>query len=155
MKQVTLKLRDGRVEVLDTPMPALSAEGVLVDIRASLLSAGTERSKVQGGRQNLLAKARSRPEQVRQVVEKVRRDGVAEALAAVRLKLDRPQALGYSAAGVVLASGARVSDLVAGDRVACAGGGYAVHAEVDHVPGNLCVRMPDGVDFAHAAFGTV
>jgi predicted dehydrogenase/threonine dehydrogenase-like Zn-dependent dehydrogenase len=155
MKQVTLKLRDGRVEVLDTPFPALSPEGVLVDIRASLLSAGTERSKVQGGRQNLVAKARSRPEQVRQVVEKVRRDGVAEALEAVRLKLDQPQALGYSAAGVVLESGARVSGLVAGDRVACAGGGYAVHAEVDHVPGNLCVRIPDGVDFAQAAFGTV
>lgn len=155
MKQVTLKLRDGTVEVLDTPLPALSPEGVLVDIRASLLSAGTERSKVQGGRQNLLAKARSRPEQVKQVVDKVRRDGVAEALEAVRLKLDQPQSLGYSAAGVVLAAGARVSGLVPGDRVACAGGGYAVHAEVDHVPGNLCARVPEGVEFAQAAFGTV
>src|SRR3954447_11209273 len=127
MKQVTLKLRDGTVEVLDTPLPAMSPEGVLVDIRASLLSAGTERTKVESGRQSLLAKARSRPEQVRQVVDKVRRDGVAEALEAVRLKLDQPQALGYSAAGVVLEAGSRVSGLVAGDRVACAGGGYAVH----------------------------
>jgi predicted dehydrogenase len=155
VKQVTLRLRDGRVDVLDTPLPALSPEGVLVDVRASLLSAGTERSKLQGGRQSLLGKARSRPEQVRQVVEKARRDGIAETIDAVRMRLDQPQPLGYSAAGIVLQVGARVSGIVPGDRVACAGGGYAVHAEVDHVPGNLCARLPDSVGFDEGAFGTV
>jgi predicted dehydrogenase/threonine dehydrogenase-like Zn-dependent dehydrogenase len=155
VKQVTLRLRDGRVDVLDTPLPALSPEGVLVDVRASLLSAGTERSKVQGGRQSLVGKARSRPDQVRQVVEKARRDGIAETYSAVRMRLDQPQSLGYSAAGVVLQVGARVSGLVPGDRVACAGGGYAVHAEVDHVPGNLCARLPGAVGFDEGAFGTV
>jgi predicted dehydrogenase/threonine dehydrogenase-like Zn-dependent dehydrogenase len=155
MKQVTQRLRNGRVEVLDVPVPEISPEGVLVDVRASLLSAGTERSKVQAGRQNLVQKARSRPDQVALVLDKARRDGVKETFDAVRSRLDEPSALGYSAAGVVLATGSLVRDLVPGDRVACGGGGYAVHAEADHVPGSLCVRLPDAVSFEHGAFTTV
>ena len=154
MKQVTQRLRDGRLEVLDVPLPALAAEGVLVDVRASVISAGTERSKVRAGRQSLLAKARSRPDQVRQVVEKAQRDGLTETIEAVRSRLDQPAPLGYSAAGVVRAVGSRVADLVPGDRVAC-GGASAAHAEVDHVPGNLCVPVPDGLTFEEAAFATV
>lgn len=155
MKQVTLRLRDGRVDVRETPLPALSPEGVLVDVRASLLSAGTERSKVQGGQKGLLGKARSRPDQVRQVLDKARRDGIGEAFETVRTRLDQPEPLGYSAAGVALQVGSRVSGIAPGDRVACAGGGYAVHAEVDHVPGNLCARLPTSVGFDEGAFGTV
>ena len=155
MKQVTQRLRDGRIEVLDVPVPAVSEAGVLVDVRASLLSAGTERSKIEAGRKSLIGKARARPDQVRQVVEKVRRDGVAATAHAVRARLHQPSALGYSAAGVATAVGPRVSDVSAGDRVACGGGGYAVHAEVDHVPASLCVPLPDDVDFAAGAFATV
>src|SRR3954469_13940884 len=118
MRQVTQRLRDGTIEVLDVPAPALTPETVLVDIRASLLSAGTERSKVEAGRQSLVAKARSRPDQVKQVLDKARRDGVRETVQAVRARLDQPAGLGYSAAGVVLEVGSRVSDLAPGDRVA-------------------------------------
>jgi len=155
MKQVTQRLRNGRIEVLDVPAPSLQPTGVLVDVRSSLLSAGTERSKVETGRQSLLGKARSRPDQVRQVVEKAQRDGIRDTVAAVRTRLDQPEALGYSAAGVVVAAGARVRDLATGDRVACAGAGYAVHADFDYVPGNLCVRLPDTVNFDQGAFATV
>ncbi|MGH2979116.1 MAG: zinc-dependent alcohol dehydrogenase, partial [Solirubrobacterales bacterium] len=155
MKQVAQRLRDGRVEVLEVPEPALTPDGVLVDVRASLLSAGTERSKVETGRKSLVGKARERPDQVRQVVDKARRDGVRATVDAVRTRLDQPAPLGYSATGVVLSVGARVRDLAPGDRVACGGGGYAVHAEVVHVPGNLCVRLPDGVAFEQGAFATV
>ena len=154
MKQVTQRMRDGQVEVLEVPMPSVSAEGVLVDVRASLLSAGTERTKVQAGRKNLVQKARARPDQVALVVEKARRDGIRETVAAVRTRLDDPSVLGYSSAGVVLAVGAAVRDLAPGDRVAC-GGASAVHAEVENVPGNLCVRLPDAVSFEHGAFATV
>lgn len=154
MKQVTQRLRNGRVEVLDVPPPMVAPEGVLVDVRASLLSAGTERSKVQAGRKNLVQKARSRPDQVALVVEKARRDGLKETIAAVRTRLDEPSVLGYSAAGVVLEVGSLVRDLAPGDRVACGGGG-AVHADIDHVPGNLCVALPDAVSFAEGAFATV
>ena len=155
MKQVSQRLRDGRIEVLEVPPPQLRAEGVLVDVRASLVSAGTERKKVETGRQTLLGKARSRPDQVRQVLEKARRDGVADTVQAVRARLEQPSPLGYSAAGIVLAAGERVSDLVPGDRVACAGAGYASHAEIDYVPANLAVPVPDGVELEHAAFATV
>ncbi|HEX8101809.1 MAG TPA: zinc-binding dehydrogenase, partial [Solirubrobacteraceae bacterium] len=155
MKQVTQRLRDGRIEVLEVPPPSLTAHTVLVDIRASLLSAGTERTKVETGRQSLVAKARSRPDQVRQVVEKAQRDGVRDTMDAVRNRLDQPSPLGYSAAGVVLAVGERVAGLQPGDRVACAGAEHAHHAGVDRVPGNLCVPLPDGVGFDEGAFTTV
>jgi predicted dehydrogenase/threonine dehydrogenase-like Zn-dependent dehydrogenase len=155
MKQVTQRLRDGRIEVIDVPRPVVAAGGVLVDVRASLLSAGTERSTAQAARRNLIGKARARPEQARQVLEKARSDGVKATLDAVRTRLDQPSALGYSSAGVVIEVGPRVDDLRPGDRVACAGGGYAVHAELNHVPVNLCTRLPDQVSFEAGAFATV
>jgi predicted dehydrogenase/threonine dehydrogenase-like Zn-dependent dehydrogenase len=155
MKQVTQRLRDGRIEVLDVPPPALTPETVLIDVRASLMSVGTERTKVETAQRNLLGKARARPDQVRQVIEKAQRDGLRETIDAVRSRLDQPSGLGYSAAGVVQAVGARVPDLVPGDRVACGGAGYAEHAEVDRVPGNLCVPAPAAVPFEEAAFATV
>ena len=84
MKQVTQRLRDGRIEVVDVPAPELRPEGVLVALRASLLSAGTERKKVETGRQSLVEKARSRPDDLRKVLERARRDGVLETVQAVR-----------------------------------------------------------------------
>ncbi|MBD0291107.1 MAG: bi-domain-containing oxidoreductase [Thermoleophilia bacterium] len=155
MKQVTQRLRDGRISVLDVPAPELRPEGVLVDVRASLLSAGTERKKVATGRESLIGKARARPDETRRVLEKARRDGIAETVRAVRSQLEQPSPLGYASAGVVVAAGPRVRDLAPGDRVACGGGGYAVHAEMNYVPGNLAVRVPDGVAFDEAAFATV
>ncbi len=155
MKQVTQRLRDGSISVIDVPNPTITPHGVLVDVRASLLSAGTERSKVKTGQQSLIGKARARPDQVKQVIEKAQRDGVRETLRAVRSRLDEPSALGYSTAGVVLAVGSRVRDIAPGDRVACGGADYAVHAEVDHVPSNLCVPLPDEIDFESGAFATV
>jgi predicted dehydrogenase len=155
MKQVTQRLKNGRIEVREIPPPSLMPGGVIVDVRASLLSAGTERSTVEAARRSIVGKARARPDQARQVVEKARRDGVKATLEAVRTRLDKPSALGYSSAGVVLEVGAQVAELRPGDRVACAGGGYAVHAELNYVPANLCARLPDPVTFEAGAFGTV
>ena len=154
MRQVTQRLKDGRVEVVEVPPPELTPDTVLVDVRASVLSAGTERTKVATGRANLVAKARARPEEVRKVIEKARRDGVRETIQAVRLRLDERAALGYSAAGVVVAVGERVVGLAPGDHVAC-GGEHAAHAEIDRVPANLCVRLPGSVTFAEGAFATI
>jgi predicted dehydrogenase/threonine dehydrogenase-like Zn-dependent dehydrogenase len=155
VKQVTQRLRDGRIEVLDVPAPTVGPGEVLVDVRASVISAGTERTKVVTGRKSLAGKARARPDQVRQVIEKARRDGVRATIDAVRLRLDAPSPLGYSAAGVVLEVGDRVTGIAPGDRVACAGADYAVHAELVRVPVNLCVRVPDNVALDHAAFATI
>ena len=155
MKQVTQRLRDGTIEVLDVPEPVLTAETVLVDVRASLLSVGTERAKVEAGRQSLIAKARSRPDQVAQVIDKARNDGVVETVRAVRARLDQPSVLGYSAAGVVLAVGTRVRGVGVGERVAIGGGDQAVHAEIDRVSSNLCVPLPGNVDFDEGCFACV
>lgn len=155
MKQVTQRLQDGKIEILDVPAPLLTPAMVIVDVRASLLSAGTERTKVETARKSLVGKARARPDQIKQVVEKARRDGLSETIQAVRSRLEEPAALGYSVAGVVVAVGDRVSDLQPGDLVACGGGDHAVHAEIDRVPANLCVPVPEGLDFAQAAFATV
>jgi len=155
VKQITQRLRDGRISVIEVPAPAVTPDGVLVDVRASLLSAGTERAKVETGKQSLLGKARSRPDQVKQVIEKAQRDGLRETVRAVRSRLDQPSALGYSCAGIALAVGDRVRDVVPGDRVACGGAEYAVHADVVHVPGNLCVPLREPLDFDQGAFGTV
>jgi polar amino acid transport system substrate-binding protein len=155
VKQITQRLKDGQISVIEIPPPVLTPDGVLVDVRASLLSAGTERAKVQTGKQSLLGKARSRPDQVQQVLDKAKRDGLRETVRAVRSRLEAPGTLGYSCSGIVLAVGARVRDLVPGQRVACGGADYAVHADVVHVPGNLCVPLREELDFDQGAYGTV
>jgi predicted dehydrogenase/threonine dehydrogenase-like Zn-dependent dehydrogenase len=155
MKQVSLRLRDGRVDVLDVPPPSPTPDCVLVDVRASVLSVGTERSKVEAGRESLVGKARARPDQARQVLEKARRDGLRVTIEGVRTRLSEPTALGYSCAGVVLEVGTRVRGLAPGDRVACGGGEYAVHADIVRVPGSLCTLLPDNVSFEAGAFATI
>lgn len=155
MKQITQRLKNGRVEVLDVPPPVLAPDGVLVDVRASLLSPGTERSSLEAARRGPIGKARARPDQAREVLDKVRREGVRPTVEAVRRRLNDPSPVGYSTSGVVAAVGERVSDIGVGDRVACGGGGYAVHAEVNYVPVNLCVRLPDAVPFETGAFTTI
>jgi predicted dehydrogenase/threonine dehydrogenase-like Zn-dependent dehydrogenase len=154
MRQVTQRLKDGRIELREVPTPAVDEHSVLIDVRASLLSAGTERTKVVTAREGLIGKARARPDDARQVLEKARRDGIRQTVEAVRTRLGQPSPLGYSAAGVVLAVGDRVRGISPGDHVACGGAG-AAHAEIIRVPGNLCVRIPGGMEWAHAAFTTV
>ncbi len=160
MRQVVQDARSGRVTVEEVPAPALRAGGVLVRTGASVVSAGTERSVLAFGEKTLLGKARERPELVRQVWEKYRQEGLAQTYAAVMSRLQHPTPLGYSAAGTVVAVGSGAGLLRVGDRVACAGAGYAVHAEVLFVPRNLCVRLParpDGgeIPWEEAAFATL
>jgi predicted dehydrogenase len=155
VRQVTQRLKDGHIEVIDVPVPAMSEHEVLIVLRASLVSAGTERAKVATAQKSLIGKARARPDQVSQVLAKARTDGVRSTLDTVRARLSEPSSLGYSAAGIVVAVGARVGGLAPGDRVACGGGDRAVHAEVVSVPGNLCVKLAPAVAFESGAFATV
>jgi predicted dehydrogenase/threonine dehydrogenase-like Zn-dependent dehydrogenase len=156
MKQVLQDARTGEVAVVEVPSPKLLTGCVLVRIAASLVSAGTERASSEFASRNLLQKARARPDLVRDVIDKVRRDGLFSAAQAVRTRLDQPLALGYSSAGTVIAVGEGVTDIQAGDRVACAGAGYAVHAEIACVPRLLVARIADvNVTFDEAAFTTV
>jgi predicted dehydrogenase/threonine dehydrogenase-like Zn-dependent dehydrogenase len=155
MKQLLQNLKTGEGLVADVPAPVVQPGRVLVRAAASLVSAGTERAFVELGRKSLLGKAKERPDLVGKVLEKVKSEGVLSTLQSVREKLDDSHALGYSAAGMVVEVGEGVTEFRAGDRVACAGTGYAAHAELLSVPKNLCARLPDGVEFETAAFATV
>jgi hypothetical protein len=147
--------------VEEVPTPQLLSGCVLVRIAASVVSAGTERASTQFARKGLLQKARARPDLLREVINKVQRDGIFSAIQSIRSRLDQPQSPGYSSAGTVIAVGEGVTDLRPGDRVACAGAGFAVHAEVACVPRLLMARIParptigDEVPFDEAAFATL
>jgi polar amino acid transport system substrate-binding protein len=155
MKQVTHTLKTGLIEVADVPVPAITDRFVLVRTTASVISAGTEKSKIDTGRKNLLQKARARPDQVAQVLRKLRTEGLAKTLATVNARLGAASPLGYSSAGVAVAVGGLVDGIQPGDRVACGGAGYANHAEFAAVPRNLVVPVPDSVSDEEAAFATL
>ncbi|MCU0724516.1 MAG: bi-domain-containing oxidoreductase [Planctomycetes bacterium] len=155
MKQVAQAIRGGEPKLRDVPPPALRPGGVLVRTVFSLVSPGTERAVVSLAGQSLLGKARSRPDQVRQVIAKLRSEGLAATLDAVRGRLGGEIPLGYSSAGIVEAAGEGVSDIHPGLRVACAGMGHASHAERVFVPRNLLVPVPPGVDLREASTVTL
>jgi predicted dehydrogenase/threonine dehydrogenase-like Zn-dependent dehydrogenase len=155
MKQVLQNRKTGRPFVGEVPVPALQRGRVLVRTVASLISAGTERAAVELVSKGLVQEARQRPDLVKAVVAKVKNEGLLNTFASVRDKMAASQALGYSAAGIVAAVAEDVSEFQVGDRVACAGVGYASHAEVLSVPKNLCVHLPEGVSFESGAYGTL
>jgi predicted dehydrogenase/threonine dehydrogenase-like Zn-dependent dehydrogenase len=160
LKQVLQHARTGEITVEEVPAPQLLPGCVLVRIATSVVSAGTERASAEFAKKNLLRKARSRPDLVRDVIAKVQRDGVFSAIQAVRSRLDQSQSPGYSSAGTIIAIGEGITDLRPGDRVACAGAGFAVHAEIACVPRLLVARIPDSVfgrevSFDEAAFATL
>ena len=128
---------------------------MLVRTAFSLISAGTERMAVETAQSSLVGKARSRPDLVRQVFDNFKREGLRSTFEKVRSKLTQMKALGYSASGVVTAVGRDVRDFKVGDRVACAGGGYASHAEVLFVPKNLCAKLPQEASLESACYTTV
>jgi len=146
VKQLLQSLKTGATEVADVPAPRAGQGQVLVQTSRTLVSAGTERMLVEFGKSNLIDKARQQPDKVKMVLEKVRTDGLAATLDAVRSKLDQPLALGYCNAGTVLESHA--AGFAAGDRVVSNG----QHAGIVAVPQNLCARIPDGVSDDSAVF---
>lgn len=148
MKQIVQDLTKGHTLLVDTPRPSVRPGHVLVRTVRSLISAGTERMLVDFGRAGYLEKARQQPDKVRQVLDKVRTDGLATTYEAVRAKLDQPLPMGYSNVGVVVEVGTGVEGLAPGDRVVSNGH----HAEYVVVPRNLCARIPDCVGDDAAAF---
>jgi predicted dehydrogenase len=148
MKQILQNLKSGLTESVEVPVPHVKAGHLLIQTTASLLSAGTERMLVEFGQANLLQKARSQPEKVRQVLDKIRTDGILPTLETVFNRLDEPLPLGYCNVGKVIEVGAGVVGFAVGDRVASNGN----HAEFVCVPKNLCVKIPDNVSDEEAAF---
>jgi predicted dehydrogenase/threonine dehydrogenase-like Zn-dependent dehydrogenase len=156
MKQLVQSARGGRLALAEVPEPLVSDGHLLVRTRASLISPGTDRLTAAFAKKSLVAKAAARPDLVKKVVAKTRRDGVAAALRAAFARLDEPLPLGYSAAGVVEAVGAGLeARFRVGQRVAVAGAGMANHAEINLVPGNLAAPVPDDANDEEACFGTL
>lgn len=156
MKQVIQSAKSGKLSLRQVPEPRVRSGHLLVATSASLISAGTERMVIDFAKKSLAAKAKARPDLVRKVVDKARRDGILATFKAVMARLDEPLPLGYSAVGTVSAVGGGLEGaFTVGQRVAMAGAGLANHAEFNVVPRNLAALIPDDVPDEEAAFGTV
>lgn len=151
MKQVTQSLRTGTIDVVEVPAPRALPGYLVIRSSRTLVSAGTERMLVEFGKGNLLQKVRQQPDKVKQVLEKMRKDGVRPTIDAVFAKLDQPVPLGYCNMGRVLETGPRVSGFAPGDRVISNG----KHAEVVASPVNLCAAVPENVSDEEAAFTVI
>ena len=155
MKQIAQNYKSGELVLLDVPTPACRPGGVLVRTQFSLVSTGTEMMKIAESKLSLLGKARARPDQVKKVMQSVAQQGLLTTYRKVSDRLDSYTPLGYSLCGEVVELGTGVEELSVGQRVACAGNLYALHAEYNWVPRNLCVPVPAQVSGEHAAFTTV
>ena len=155
MQQLVQNSRSGAIKIKSVPAPALKRGMVLVRNRYSLISAGTERTKVELGKKSLLGKAMARPDLVKLVLKQVKEQGLLDTANRVLNKLSTDSAMGYSSAGVVVEIADDVSEFRVGDQVACAGGGYASHAELIVVPKNLVAKVPEGVSLSEAAYTTL
>jgi NADPH:quinone reductase-like Zn-dependent oxidoreductase len=144
--QILQNLDTGKTEVADVPSPAPKNKHVIISTSKSLISVGTERMLVNFGKSNLVQKALSQPERVKEVLQKAKTDGILSTIDAVRSKLDQPLPLGYSNVGVVKDSGNTSFDV--GTRVVSNGS----HAEIVRVPKNLVAKIPDEVDDESASF---
>jgi NADPH:quinone reductase-like Zn-dependent oxidoreductase len=148
----------GEIVVEEVPAPVCGDKEVLVRNVYSLISVGTETMSLQGGSKGavgIASKAISNPELLHKAIEMVKREGISKTIKVVKGQTDNLNPLGYSSSGVVLEVGKNITDIAVGDRVTCAGAGYASHAEIISVPRNLLCKIPDNVDFDDAAFTTI
>jgi len=151
MKQIIQDLKSGATILEEVPAPSVKAGHVLIKTTRSLVSLGTERMLVEFGKASLIDKARQQPDKVKQVLDKIKTDGLQPTLEAVFNKLGQPLPLGYCNVGIVEATGRGVTEFHVGDRVASNGN----HAEYVCVPKNLVVKVPDSVTDEQAAFTVI
>ena len=153
MKQIVQSYKSGEVKLRDVPVPRCGSKRILVRTSTSLVSIGTERSVIDLGRKSLAGKAAARPDLVRRVWDKAKKEGLLKTYKEVLGRLDTPTPLGYSCAGTIEECGIAATEFSPGDRVACIGQGFASHAEFVSMPVNLACRIPEGVSDEEAAFG--
>lgn len=152
MKQVIQNYRTGKIGLEDVPIPLCKAGGALVKNISSLVSVGTEKLMIDLAQKSLLGKAMARPDLVRLVYEKAKKEGFINVFKEAMNRLDEPVPLGYCSAGIIVEVGEGVRRFNIGDKVACAGAGFASHAEVVWVPESLCMNIPEGIGFDEASF---
>jgi polar amino acid transport system substrate-binding protein len=154
MQQITQKLKNGNIRIIEVPFPILKKGHVLVRNHYSVISSGTEASTIKAAKKGYIGKAKERPQQVKQVIDTLKTQGPFQTYRAVMKKLDAFSPLGYSCAGEVIDKGSEVSGFSVGDLVAC-GGLEASHAEVVSIPVNLCVKLKPDTDLKLAAYNTL
>jgi predicted dehydrogenase/threonine dehydrogenase-like Zn-dependent dehydrogenase len=155
MKQIAQHYKSGDILLLEVPVPACRPGGVLVRSDFSLISMGTEAMKIHESKLSLIGKARARPDQVKKVMVTMSQMGPVATYKKVMSRLDSYTPLGYSLSGVVVAVGDGADGFKVGQRVACAGNQFALHADYNWVPKNMCVAVPENVSQLHASFTTV
>lgn len=155
MKQILQNYRSGEVRVEEVPVPVCADTHLLVQNAYSLVSAGTERSMRDFAQMSLVSKARARPDLVKKVMSKVKQEGLRNTVYKALSRLDTLAPLGYSCCGQIVETGQKSELFQVGDHVACAGAGWANHAEMVSVPHRLCAKVPDGVTPDEAAFSTL
>jgi polar amino acid transport system substrate-binding protein len=153
MLQVLQYQKSGEIVVEELPDPQCPENGILVQTQYSLISAGTERASVEKAQSSLIERIKKQPDDVKMVFDFIKKEGIVSTFNRVQAKLDSYKSLGYSASGIVIESGCK--EFSPGDRVACAGAGYANHAELITIPKNLAVKIPDNVDMQDAAYTTL
>jgi len=154
MRQIIQNYKTGELKIEEVPIPQIQSGRVLVKNYYSIISSGTEKTKIDTAKKNLVGKAISRPDLVKQVIERAKKEGIWKTKQLVSQRLDTPVPLGYSCSGEVINTAENVKGLRQGDIVAC-GGNFANHAEFISVPKNLVVPVPEGVKPEHAAFATL
>lgn len=152
MKQIVQNYKNGKLSIDQVPSPLLKQGNILVHNKCSLISTGTERSKIITASKNIFAKAKARPDQVKLVINNLKQEGIIATIKKSLIKLDTPITLGYSCAGDIMEIGFETKEFTIGDKVACMGEGFATHAEINSIPSNLCVKIPDSLTYKQASF---
>ncbi len=155
MRILLQNIKNGKRTIEEIPYPNIKNGRIIVENHYSAISIGTEKMITELASMNYLEKAKSRPDDVRKIINKIKQEGLFNTIKSVMNKLDEPMTLGYSASGIVKERGSDISEFNVGDRVAIGGGGFVYHGEVCMVPSNLAVKVPDNVKLEHAAFATI
>jgi predicted dehydrogenase/threonine dehydrogenase-like Zn-dependent dehydrogenase len=155
VKQIVQNYRSGALSVEEVPVPGIRSGSILVKTLSSVISLGSEKAAIDFSKKNLVGKAMSRPDLVKQVINRAKKEGIVSTVKHALERLDVPLPLGYSSAGVVLEVGSGSSEFKVGDMVALNATGYASHSEYTVVPFKLAAKVPAGVKPEYAAFTTL
>ena len=155
MKKLYENIKSGKIEIVENPDPLCKPDGILVKTLYSAISAGTEKWVVEFGKGSYLKKAREKPKEVARVIDKIKKEGLINTYKQVMNKLDEPFPLGYSCSGEVIEVGKNVTNFQVGDYVACFGGGYASHSEINYIPKNLAVKINNEKFLKEASLGAI
>lgn len=153
MLQLIQHQKTGKIISAEVPAPKCPKNGVLVKVSHSIISAGTEKTTVSKAKSSLIERAKKQPEDVKLVLDYIKKEGIHSTYRRIKSALNSYKALGYSASGIVIET--TVEDFSVGDRVAVAGAGLANHAEIVAIPKNLAVKIPAEVSYHEAAYTTI